>query len=143
MISELQYAKQICYSSEQTLEFSYEMAKKYANKPGVYVECGVAAGAQIIAMAKGAPNKTIYAYDSFNGIPLPSNRDDQMPGIMMLTETERKALPDPGKQKLETTGATVVSFNDFLKNLKSDGINLYKINPVAGWFEETTQYHKE
>jgi len=36
MIPELKYASQICYSSEQTLEFSYEMAKKYADKPGVY-----------------------------------------------------------------------------------------------------------
>lgn len=140
MIDALKYAKQICYSSEQTLEFSYEMAKKYADKPGVYVECGVAAGAQIIAMAKGAPNKEIIAYDSFEGIPLPSNRDDQMPGIMMLTETERKALPDPGKQKLETTGATFVPFNDFLYHLKSAGVNLFRITPIVGWFEDTTQY---
>lgn len=138
MIDALKYAKQICYSSEQTLEFSYEMAKKYADKPGVYVECGVAAGAQIIAMAKGAPNKTIYAFDSFQGIPLPSNRDDQMPGIMMLTESERKALPDPGKQKLETTGATSVPFNDFWKHMDDAGINRGNIIPVIGWFEETT-----
>ena len=141
MIPELKYASQICYSSEQTLEFSFEMAKKYADNPGVYVECGVAAGAQIIAMAKGAPNKTIYAFDSFEGIPLPSNRDDQMPGIMMLTETERKALPDPGKQKLETTGATSVPFNDFVTHLKNAGVNLDKVIPVVGWFEETTEHH--
>lgn len=138
MIDALKYAKQICYSSEQTLEFSYEMAKKYADKAGVYVECGVAAGAQIIAMAKGASNKTIYAFDSFEGIPLPSNRDDQMPGIMMLTESERKALPDPGKQKLESTGATSVSIEDFLNHIKNSGVNLKNIIPVRGWFEDTT-----
>lgn len=139
MIPQLQYAKQICYSSEQTLEFSYEMAKKYADKAGVYVECGVAAGAQIIAMAKGAPNKTIYAFDSFQGIPLPSNRDDQMPGIMILTESERKALPDPGKQKLETTGATSVSEEDFWDHIKSSGVNHKNIKAIPGWFEETTE----
>lgn len=139
MIDALKYAKQICYSSEQTLEFSYEMAKKYADKPGVYVECGVAAGAQVIAMAKGAPDKTIYAFDSFEGIPLPSNRDDQMPGIIMLTESERKALPDPGKQKLETTGATSVSLDDFKKHCVDSGIGTRNIKPVRGWFEDTTQ----
>jgi O-methyltransferase len=138
MIDALKYAKQICYSSEQTLEFSYEMAKKYADKPGVYIECGVAAGAQIIAMAKGAPNKTIYAFDSFQGIPLPSNRDDQMPGIMMLTESERKALPDPGKQKLETTGATSVSMEHVSAHLTNAGIIEKNIILVKGWFEETT-----
>jgi predicted O-methyltransferase YrrM len=77
----LLYARTIAYSSEQVLQFTYDMAVKYRDSPGVYVECGVAAGAQIIAMAAGAPNKTIYAFDSFEGIPFPSNRDDQMPGI--------------------------------------------------------------
>lgn len=138
MNNPLDYAKRITYSSEETLIFTYEQAKKYADKPGVYVECGVAAGAQIIAMAYGAPNKTIYAFDSFEGIPLPSNRDDQMPGIMMLTETERKALPDPGKQKLETSGATSVSIEDFLSHIDQSKVKALDINPIHGWFEETT-----
>ena len=47
----LEYAKTIAYSSEEVLIFTYRMAQKYANSPGVYVECGVAAGAQVIAMA--------------------------------------------------------------------------------------------
>lgn len=115
------------------------MAKKYADQPGVYVECGVAAGAQIIAMAYGAPNKTIYAFDSFEGIPLPSNRDDQMPGIMMLTETERKALPDPGRQVLKSSGATAVNEYDVSTNI----MNAFKLKSfpeiifIKGWFEET------
>lgn len=147
----LDYASRICYSSRETLQFTYEQAKNYADKEGVYVECGVAAGAQIIAMAYGAPNKTIYAFDSFEGIPLPSNRDDQMPGIKMLTEAEQKSLPDPGKQKLETTGATSVSEHSFYENIISafhgnfDKIIFpfnkpkYKnVNSIKGWFEETT-----
>lgn len=135
----LDYAKRIAYSSEETLMFTYEQAKKYADKEGVYCECGVAAGAQIIAMAYGAPNKTIYAFDSFEGIPLPSNRDDQMPGIMMLTETERKALPDPGKQKLQTTGATSVSEYDFWQHIDTCfGQKKHPIKTVKGWFEDTT-----
>lgn len=142
-MSPIDYASRICYSSSETLEFTYEQAKKYADKEGVYVECGVAAGAQIIAMAYGAPNKMIYALDSYVGIPWPSNRDDQMPGIKMLTESEQKALPDPGEQKLETSGATSVSVKDFLNHikdakLKDDNIVIYK-----GWFEETTIGFKE
>ena len=133
----LEYAKRIAYSSEETLMFTYEQAKKYSDKQGIYIECGVAAGAQIIAMACGAPNKVIYAFDSFEGIPLPSNRDDQMPGIMMLTPTEQKLLPDPGKQKLETTGATSVPMVDFENHLKDSGIQT-RIIICKGWFENTT-----
>ncbi len=149
----LDYAKRIAYSSEETLMFTYEQAKKYSDKSGVYVECGVAAGAQIIAMAYGAPNKTIYAFDSFEGIPLPSNRDDQMPGIAMLTETERKALPDPGKQKLESSGATYVPIEHFMGHLSEAFGTIFttydsfppmydsgvkNVITIKGWFEDTT-----
>lgn len=133
----LQYAERIAYSSKETLHFTYEMAKKYAEKEGVYVECGVAAGAQIIAMRYGSPNKTIYAFDSFEGIPLPSNRDDQYPGIRNITDAERKELPDPGKQILETSGMTSVSVEEFKVHLINSGCGLEKLGIIEGWFEET------
>lgn len=133
----LQYAERIAYSSKETLYFTYETAKRLKDAPGVYVECGVAAGAQIIAMAYGAHNKTIYAFDSFYGIPLPSNRDDQMPGIRNLTEAERKELPDPGKQVLESSGATSVSLTDFAINIVNSFVKYDNIFPIKGWFENT------
>lgn len=138
MNTALEYAKRIAYSTEETLMFTYEMAKKYADSPGCYVECGVAAGAQIIAMRAGAPNKIIHAFDSFEGIPLPSNRDDQMPGIAMLTKAEQQALPDPGKQALVSTGATSVSVEDFMDHIDASGIrNINGIVIHEGWFENT------
>lgn len=133
----LDYAAQICYSSREVLQFTYDQAVRFKDKPGVYVEAGVAAGAQIIAMAYGAPNKTIYAFDSFEGIPLPSNRDDQMPGIAKLSQWEIDLLPPPGKQVLKTTGATAVSLSDFLNHIKDSGLKLRNIKPFEGWFEET------
>lgn len=137
----LSYAKRIAYSSEAVLMFTYEMAKKYANSPGVYCECGCAAGAQIIAMAAGAPNKTIYAFDSFEGIPLPSNKDDQYPGIRKISEEEQSLLPNPGEQVLESSGATSVSLEDFKNHIRSAGLkNPNFIKPVRGWFEETVQH---
>lgn len=136
----LEYAEQIAYSSKEVLRFTYDMAVKLKDTPGVYVECGVAAGAQIIAMAHGAPNKTIYAFDSFEGIPLPSNRDDQMPGIAKLSVWEQNALPDPGKQVLETSGATSVPHDDFLNHLKASGVNWENVWAVEGWFEETIPF---
>lgn len=133
----LAYAERIAYSSKETLHFTYETAKRLKDLPGIYCECGVAAGAQIIAMAYGAPNKTIYAFDSFEGIPLPSNRDDQMPGLRKLSEAERKELPDPGKQVLESSGATSVPVYDFWEHLGRSTVNKGNVVPVIGWFEET------
>jgi hypothetical protein len=134
-INALEYAKKIAFSSTETLLFTHSCAQAMKDKEGDYVECGVAAGAQIIAMACAAPNKTVHAFDSFEGIPLPSNRDDQMPGIKMLTEDEIKKLPNAGEQKLKTTGATSFSVEQFRKNiavLKYSNIEIHK-----GWFEET------
>lgn len=136
-MSPLKYAEQIAYSSKEVLHFTYDMAVKYKDSPGVYVECGVAAGAQVIAMAAGAPNKTIYAFDSFQGIPLPSNKDDQMPGIVKLSKTEQALLPDPGKQVLESTGATSVPLQDVVQHIKNAGVGINKIYFIEGWFEET------
>lgn len=132
----IEYAETIAYSSKEVLKFSYTQAVKYKDSPGVYVECGVGAGAQIIAFASGAPNKTIYALDSFEGIPLPSNKDDQMPGIQMLTKTEQMMLPDPGHQVLVSSGATVVPLPDVVQHIKNSGVNWNKILFVKGWFEE-------
>lgn len=132
----LNLAKQLAYSNEETLMFSKECAEKMKDIEGDFVECGVAAGAQILAMASAAPNKIIHAFDSFEGIPLPSNKDDQMPGIKFLTKEEQKLLPKPGKQILESSGATVVSLESFMENISilehPENVIIHK-----GWFENT------
>jgi O-methyltransferase len=138
MEAALRYARTIAYSSEQVLQFTYDMAVKYRDSPGIYCECGCAAGAQVIAMALGAHVKEIWAFDSFQGLPFPSNRDDQMPGIRMLADWERKVLPEPGHALLQSTGAVSVSLSDFRDNLRRAKIpNPSRIIPVEGWFEET------
>lgn len=133
----LDYASRICYSSKETLYFTYNVAQSLANKEGVFVECGVAAGAQVIAMRCGAPDKVIHAFDSFEGIPLPSNKDNQMPGIRMLTDEEVKLLPEPGKQELVTTGATAVSEENFWTHIEASGLTRQNIITHPGWFEVT------
>lgn len=141
-MSPLEYAEKICYSTRETLQHTFKIAQEF-NKPGaIFFECGVAAGAQVIAMLYGAPHAEVYACDSFEGIPLPSNRDDQMPGIRRLTEEDRKSLPDPGEQELVSSGATVVSRKDFENHLFDSGVSYYgskgyRYHVVEGWFEKT------
>lgn len=131
------HAERIAYSSRETLAFTYACAETHRGDNGVYVECGVAAGAQIIAMADAAPDKVIYAFDSFEGIPMPSNRDDQMPGIKFLTDYEIQNLPNPGDNELISSGATVVSEDDFKLNLSMSKVNTENVKIVKGWFEQT------
>lgn len=133
----LRYARRIAYSNEATMIFSHDVALYLKNHEGCFVECGVAAGAQIIAMRSAAPNKLIHAFDSFNGIPNPSNKDDQMPGIKYFSEEERLQLPNPGEQELITTGMTAVSVADFKKHLVDSGAGLDNLEIHEGWFEET------
>lgn len=133
----ISYAKQIAYSSEETLWFSYEMGKFYKDSPGCFVETGVAAGAQIIMMRQGAPNKLVHAFDSFMGIPRPSNRDNQIPGIRYLNELEQLRLPNPGEQELKTTGVSAVNVESFKTHLIDSGCGLENIVIHEGWFEET------
>lgn len=114
------------------------MAVKYKDSPdSCYIECGCAAGAQVIALKAGAPFKTVYAIDSFEGLPWPSNKDNQMPGIRMLEQWEQKALPNPGEALLETTGAVAVSLESFWGHIHNSGVNRVNLIPVKGWFENT------
>lgn len=134
----IHYAKQIVYGSEETLMFTHEMSLRYKDTPGVFCECGVAAGAHVIVMAGACPNKTIYAFDSFQGIALPSNRDNQYPGIRMISEAEQLTLPNPGEQVLESSGATVVSVESFIDHtFNALGKASLNIRIYKGWFEET------
>lgn len=133
----LDYASKICYSTRETLQFSYEMGKKYKHANGCFVEAGTAAGAQIIAMRYAAPKKLIHAFDSFEGICMPSNKDDQMPGIKFFTEKEKSLLPNPGEQELRTTGMTSVSVEAFKQHMIDSGAGLDNLEIHKGWFEET------
>lgn len=143
-LTAMDYAGRIVYGTRETLDFTFRMSVRYKDSDGCFVEAGVAAGAQIIALMSGAPGKKIYAIDSFCGLPLPSNRDDQMPGIRMLKEWEQKALPDPGKQVLETTGATAVSESDFWHHIDTAfGPKKHNVTVVKGWFEETVSILSE
>lgn len=137
MPNPISYAEQICYSTKETLHFTHEVAVKYRLVDGCYVEVGCAAGAQVIAMLHGAPDKTVFAFDSFQGIPLPSNRDDQYPGIRMISSIEQNSLPEPGTQIMESSGATVVPLESFIEHIQKSGVKHENLRVVKGWFELT------
>ena len=53
--------------------------------PGALVDCGTYNGGSTALLSAGAPRREIWAFDSFEGLPEPSNRDADRP----LTDEEK------------------------------------------------------
>lgn len=117
------------YSNEATLQNSFDLAALCKFTPGDFVECGVAAGAQVAAMWRANPFKTTWLFDSFQGIPLAGEHDYTQPGI-------GQKQPNDGNL-LVSSGITSVSKEQVRKNLRQLGVFDATFNYVEGWFEET------
>ena len=167
----LNFSGRIAYSNYEIVEHVYKMALELSinNIPGCFVECGVAAGSKIVAMAQGiidsGSNETrdLYAYDSFEGIPLATQGDNQQPGVKILTKEEILELPEANdyNQFLRSSGATVHGLEDFWSNMAKANIGYSLSDPriedstsiranlnqgisittVKGWFEYTAKLH--
>ena len=49
--------------------------------PGALVDCGTYNGGSTALLSAGAPNRDIWAFDSFEGLPAPSERDTDDPSV--------------------------------------------------------------
>lgn len=134
----------IAYSYKPTLYNTYIMAISVLEKgiPGVFVECGVAAGAQLAAMQLAAMEKapvgsswfrSIHAFDSFEGIPLAGPKDADQPGIGAITHDVNK----PERERLVSSGITVHSEDSVRQNISSFGLPIHSIVFHKGWFQDT------
>lgn len=77
----------IAYSTKETIQNTFAISLECIknNIEGDFVECGVAGGAQIAAMALASQKlnakKRIHLFDSFEGIPLAGPNDTAQPGV--------------------------------------------------------------
>ena len=134
--------KSVAFSTTDTIKNTQFFTNHVldSNVKGVFVECGVAAGAQLAAMQevmleRGTDMRWVYGFDSFEGIPLASEDDDEQPGIPgprpLIHYTDKREL-------LKSSGITVCKKEDVLRNFrtwfptKNDNIVL-----VKGWFQDT------
>lgn len=147
----LRYAAQIAYSVKETLQNTYQLCSDVLknNIVGDFIETGVAAGGQIIMMKQALIDandslRYIYAFDSFEGIPMPTNKDDQIAGIRYLSADEISQQPKPEEYNkfLKSSGATVHSVENFLNNINGSGVGESQINIIKGWFEYTVPENK-
>ena len=138
---ELKKFAAVAYSTKETIQHTYDMTKYCLdnNIKGSFVECGVAAGAQIGVMGyvldSQNNNSEIYAFDSFKGIPFCSENDDQEAGLYYLTE--RKPFVEDKETLLVSTGATVHPLDSVVSNITNWGLDLSRYRFVEGWFQHT------
>jgi hypothetical protein len=93
MQPELKPYASLAYSNEDTIQNTHDLALRAIrnNIEGDFVECGVAAGAQIgvmgyICQATGS-NKKIYAYDIIRGI------EDGIKSFFLILRAVKTSLP--------------------------------------------------
>lgn len=125
------------YSSEEVLMFTYKMSIDILEKDikGDFIECGVAAGSQIGAMQQAILDKqisrTIWGFDSFEGIPFAGINDTEQPGIGEIDKNKIGLL--------ETTGIASCSQEDVLKNFQLWNLPTNNLKLIKGWFENTIE----
>lgn len=125
------------YSNLETILNTYLLSLEALSIDGDFVECGVAAGAQVATMSYACQqyniNKTIHLYDSFEGIPLASKDDTEQPGIGKITHN----IDVDNKDLLISSGITVHSIDNVKSNMKKWGINDKNFKYIKGWFQNT------
>lgn len=119
---------QIAYSNKATIQNTYDLAMAARSIDGSFVECGVGAGAQLMAMALTGTRKDIIGFDSFEGIPLASEHDETQPGIGEFTVVENR---------LVSSGITVHSVDNVFKNFQQFNIHCPTLRLIKGWFQNT------
>jgi O-methyltransferase len=119
--------------NRETIYETYSLAENVKHLEGDIVECGVAYGAQIAAMKMAAPEKLVWAYDSYEGIQLAGKFDNAQPGINGSLDPNREIPED----LLVSSGISACSVREVIKNLdrwnlKPDGFRF-----VEGWVQNT------
>ena len=109
------------------------IAEKIKNLPGDIVECGVWKGSTFSYMATVFPERTMWAYDSFEGVP--SNKEQTKYPEKYSTNNIDWATCCP-----ELSVDVSFLFESFSKyNVP----NINRINIVKGWFKDTLPNAKQ
>lgn len=138
LLDKLHQFAQVAYSTLPTLYNSFEIAALCIQNTieGDFVECGVASGAQVAAMAYANQtlqgNRKMLLFDSFEGIPLAGPNDDQQPGIGAISHN---TAVDDLNQLLITSGVSACSLETVVRNMSSWGIDQSNFVYHKGWFQ--------
>jgi len=103
--------------------------------PGGIVECGVYKGASMMAVALelrrlGREERDLYLFDTFTGMPPPSERDMALTGLPASERSRTPAAPRDGQW-------LSASVDEVRRNMLTTGYDESKIHFVVGRVEDT------
>lgn len=136
---------QHAYSYPETIQNSYDLAIQMIEEDidGDFVECGIAAGAQLMVMElarqQKSSDKKLWGFDSFEGIPMAGEFDDVQVGIGEITHNKYAPL----KERLVSSGITVHSLESVCYNFQQYGLYTSSVKFIKGWFQDTLPIHAE
>jgi O-methyltransferase len=87
------------------------------------------------ALIDSKEERTIYGFDSFEGIPFATKEDTEQPGIGQVDKDKLGVL--------ETTGVSSHSVEDVLSNFKLWHLPTDNLKLIKGWFQDTVQKESE
>lgn len=128
----------VAYTTPMGLRLGYLSAYDVAarNIGGAIVECGVAQGAQIGAMALALKHagqvRDIHLFDSFEGIPMAGPKDAEQPGIGAPVHD----VNAPIESRLVSSGVSIGAIEQVKANIASWGIP-HRYHYHEGWFQHT------
>lgn len=124
-------------STRLGIEHTFLMAEHLIknNVIGDFVECGVAAGAQVgsmsLAVKVHGDKRLIHLFDSFEGIPLAGPHDRHQPGL----NTFLVDVNLPIEERLRTSGVSIGTAESVRNHLKIWGFNPDDYKFHKGWFQ--------
>ena len=119
------------YGSKKSANQVYTLAQRVREIEGDFVECGIAMGSGIAIMKIACPEKTVWGYDSFQGIHLAGPNDTEQPGIGPITHDVHGDLMVSSGITVHTRKQVNEILFDYLK-FKEDDFIL-----VEGWVQDT------
>ncbi len=137
----------VAHSTRETLYATYNIACAcIENKiPGDFVECGVAGGTQVAAMAYACQvfnvlDRRVHLFDSFEGVPLAGPNDDQQPGVGTIAHSiqvkDLSELLVSSNKVYPQLGQTAVYPLDTVKlHMNRWGIQPFRLIYHRGWFQ--------
>ncbi|HBN74301.1 MAG TPA: macrocin O-methyltransferase [Planctomycetaceae bacterium] len=108
----------------------------HANIPGAVVECGVWKGGAVMSslLTMRDMNRTdreYFLYDTFEGMPMPSESDKKYDGDKLLTDFQERQIGEDGSSWCRG------EFNEVQENVYGTGYDPARIHFIKGKVEET------
>jgi O-methyltransferase len=127
------------FSSQKTIQITYQVARLAIQAEGCFAECGVATGGGAapmgLALMELEDPRPLHLFDSFEGLPHCGIEDHGQIG-----HEQGNYFIDPNlplRERLKPTGISKGTEQQIRENFKKWGVNNVNLHFHKGWFQDT------